>query len=875
MRVDGLEEGPETPKVSDKDVQPSLNWDDIPSDEDDDGSVDWSSINLADIPSDEDDDGSVDYDAIDEKEVDLETFDFKEREKNGEIIIIDEKIKIPSIGNLQNRVAKELKDAVNRYFTKVLPATNGEGADSSSELQMYDIALRVGEIMSLIQLQEGPDKSSYVDMKVINDAINDLYVTLNKSYREVAIKNGYRYSGIYRKTDGSPTGRMFGLGYEYLSEKEETSSRNDLISKFPAVLSGKDADFNDRITEMRNRSVYQKETKKTPKGYRVHTVSDEYERLLKDEDMKSSLGAMIAEQFRLKGSKSKKDLTKYFLLEGEKIDGLKTPGGMPETDFLPWITDWSMRIFAAKSVGALTPETPTYRYFINKEKDTIIQLPENSSKDDISPSVNMDYIAAALESVDRSVRPDKSSIVRKINFMDESDYPGTLQNGELAHANFATLQINVFMNKISDLYESFQSADPERKDEMLKQFASPKVWDSMENMYKYTVAHELGHIMAAVIWDHKELDSNFHKSGPPTWRFRSGIKDMQKEINPLKQLEPVSKYGNESTDEYWAEAYAKWLFDDEASDSFKKILDDYGLIRGKARRWVTDDDSTNPAAKSSLSESAQKSFEFLDKVTNINMSDTVAAKEVLEKMIERMPYVGEYGVDAAKQTLRKIADNLSGTFYAANIEGKELWESVGSFLQAINSEWNGSSNYKSGMASMYAIRELFNITNALPLTGRTSSGADFDGRKKRVDEVVKFFDDNPDAFTFFKQMIKANYDHTQEVLQKAGVKEILLYRGWNSAGDIKDKTVVQSRPLNSFSVNEDIARNFLGSGGSLTAVVVPAKDIYTFWKLFKGGHAGESEVILMGGAREMYAYAWNEWPDIKNLVGTGKEVLID
>ena len=874
MRVDGLEEGPETPKVSEKDLKPSLNLDDIPSDEDDDGSVDWSSVNLADIPSDEDDDGSVDYDAIDEKEVDLETFDFKEREKNGEIIIIEDKNKVSSIGNLKNRIAKELKGAVDRYLTKVLPATNSEGADSSSELRMYDIALRIGEIMSLIELQEGPDNSSYVDMKVINGAVDDLYRALNKSYREVAIKNGYRYAGIYRKTDGSPTGRMFGLGYEYLSEKEETSSRNSLKSEFPTVLLGEDIDFNDRLTEMRNKSAYQKETKKTPKGYRVHTVSSEYERLLQDEDMRSSLGAMIAQEFRLKDSKSKKDLTRYFLLEPEKIDGLETPNGMPDTDFLPWISDWSMRIFAAKSVGAFTPEVPAHRYFINKEKDTIIQLPENSSRDDVSPSVNMDYIQAAAEAVDRSVRPDKSSIVRKINFINTSDYPGDVADGELAHANFATLQINVFMDKISDQFEVYNNAPPERKDELLKQFASPNVWESMENMYKYTVAHELGHIMAAVIWDHKELDSNSHKSGPPTWRFRSGLQDMQKEINPLKQLEPVSKYGNESTDEYWAEAYAKWIFDNEASDSFKKILDDYGLIRGKARRWITDDTSSNPAGREKLPDSAKDSFNSLNNVPTITTSAS-SAEEVLKKIVERIPYVGEYGEEAAKDALQKLVDRFGSVYYNSNIKNTELWQSVGNFIQGMNNEWNGSSNYRSGLAAMLAIREEFNITNALPVTGRASSGSDFENRKKVVEEIDDFFKSNPETLTFFKQILRANYEYTQEALKKAGVTEILLYRGWSSATEIKDKAVVPSRPLNSFSVREDIARNFLGSGGSLTAVVVPAKDIYTFWKLFKGGHAGESEVILMGGAREMYAYAWNEWPDMNNVVGTGKEVLID
>ena len=870
MRTEGLEEGPQTPKISTDNIQPEINWQEIPSDEDDDGSVDWSNISLSDIPSDEDDDGTVDYDAIDEKEVDVETFDFKERENRKEIIVIKDSDKQSAIGNLKNIIGLELKSAVSRYFGKVLPITNAEGVNKSDtiELDMFDVSSSMAAVMEEIKLQEGPDGSSYVDIKAVNQKIYNLYYELNISYRSIAIKNGYKYSGIYRRP-AENVGRMFGAGYEYLSQEEETASTNKTKTSLPQQLTGKDTDFFDLVSLMKSKGDVRS---KKLKGYRAHSHADEYERLLKDEDMRSSLGAMIAEQFRIKGSKSKTDISKYFVVSPESKNVLDD-SSRPGTDLMSFLSEWSMKIFAAKSVGLFKPEAQNI-YFINDKKDTIIQLPLDSTGKSVSPSVKIEYIQAAAEAVDRSVRPDKSSIVRKINFMDTSDYPGTVGGGELAHANFATLQINVFMDKISDQFEAYNNAPAERKDEMLKQFASPKVWDSMENMYKYTVAHELGHIMAAVIWDHKELNSNFQKSGPPTWRFRSGIKDMQKEINPLKQLEPISKYGSESTDEYWAEAYAKWLFEDEASDSFKKILDDYGLIRGKARRWVTDDTSSNPAGRKTLPDSAQDSFTYLNSVPSVTVGSS-SSEEVLKKMVERIPYVGEYGEESAKEALKMLDKKYGATYQKVDVDNKELWQSIGDFLQNINQQWNGSSNYNSALASMYAIREEFNITNALPLTGRASSGQAFEERKKNIEEIDSFFKAHPEVFTFFKELLRANYEYTQEVLQKAGVTDILLYRGWNSAGDIKDKVVVPSRPLNSFSVKEEIARNFLGSGGSLTAVLVPAKDIFTFWKLFRGGHEGESEVILMGGAREMYSYAWNEWPKIEELVGTGKEVLID
>jgi len=877
--MEGLEEGPQAPKVDYRDIQPSLKLEDIPSDDDDDGSVDYANVKLLDIESDEDDDGSVDYDSVEGVEVDIDTYNYKKSIDSGDFIAIPKSSSNKEFERAYSRkLSAELETAGNRYLDKVLPITNADGAENGGELTPIQMIYKIIGVREQIKdyIKEGPDGERYFDIKGMNSAIKQFYADINKSYSNIARKNSHQFKPIERRVEFS---REFTSGFEnygdYLSSKDQTEVNKQLKTEFPATYDGKDSSF----SVLEQGLGMQDPLNVSPiKGYREHTRTQEYKRLLQDEDLKSSLGRTIAEQFRIKGIQSKTDIGKYFLDEKEFDDlASRDPdaddNSTSESRLRANLVDWSLKILAMKTVNGFNPKQPAQRYFINKSKDTIIELPEGSDRK-IRPDVNMDYIQAATEAIDRSVRPDKSKIVRKINFKNTDDYPGEVLEGELAHTNFATLQINVFMDRISNLNDIYNAAPIERKDELIRKFASPNAWDSMESLYKYTVAHELGHIMAAVIWDHEELNSNSYKKGPPTWRFRKGLPEMQKEVNPLKQMEPVSKYGEESTDEYWAEAYAKWLVDDEASPAFKKLLDDYGLIRGKARRWVTDEASTNPAGRGAIPDSAVNALENLQKMGDVSLTGNEYGKNLIESEMAKVPYLGEYGEEETKDQLKNIVKILElspmGTDNKPAIFGMSL------LLTRMNENWNGTSNYTSGIATMYALREEFDIQNGLPLTGRATADENkFAERKKVVEQVDAGFKQNPEALKLFKQILRANYNITQKVLADRNITELILYRGWRNAEDMKNAVVVPSRPINSFSLEEDIARRFLGSQGTMTATIVPREDIWSFFKILKGGVANEAEVLLLGGAREMYAYPWNAYPRLEDIVGTGKEVLID
>jgi len=858
MKVEGLEEGPRTPTK--KEIQPSLNYDEI--------------------PSDDDDDGSVDYNSLDDTEVNIDAYNFEESAKNGEVLVIKDEPN-GALSGFRGRLSIELSNAAKRYVELVTPITNRKDVDKTTkdkELTAPALLRMQFDLLKSIEIKTGPNGERYIDIDEVNNKVEKLYADLNSSYKAIATKNGYQFRGILRtpKIVGTNNNRTFGGSLqEYLSEKAQKATNERLEKAYPKDLSGKSANLTELVNAL---EISKPKLPKQLKGpFREITRKQEYDRLMEDTDFRSTLGRMIA------GYGSDPSITRYFLSEEElknmpKESSINSPEnnlGNLERAAATEFVDLAHKIYALNTVGGFNSTAPAKRYFRNASGDTIIALPENSNQTDLSPSVNIDYIQAALEAIDRSVVPNKSSIVRKINFVNTSDYPGKIEEGELGHTNSATLEVNIFMDRLSDVNDKYNAAPPEEKDKMLRRFASPNAWDSMESLYKYTVAHELGHIMAFSIWDHREINSNFNKSGPPTWRFRSGITDMQKEINPIKQLEPVSDYGKQSTDEYWAEAYAKWVVDNDASDSFKQILDDYGLIRGKARRWVTDDTSTNPAARETISESVKNSQKLFQKIPEVNFGNNEESRKMTQEMVDDIPYIGEYGEQATKEQLKILADILGLDNYLTMND--DLARGVGSVVQQLGERWKDSTTSNSSVAMMYAAREEFDIQNALPLTGRAAKDGQFLERKKQVDYIDKIMKENPEAFKLYKQILRAQYNLTQRALKDAGIEEFLVFKGWPGAGEIKDMVVVPTRPITPFSVTPSVATGFGGGGGSVTAMIVQAKDIFNVDRLFSGyKHTHEVEVLLLGGAREAYGYDPNEkWPGIDEVAGTGKEVLID
>ncbi len=135
--------------------------------------------------------------------------------------------------------------------------------------------------------------------------------------------------------------------------------------------------------------------------------------------------------------------------------------------------------------------------------------------------------------------------------------------------------------------------------------------NDVDSVFNHIVAHESGHILQYSEWGNQA-------SGD------SGVDALEADFKAkgLSTSDTVSDYGKQSFAEYFAESYAKYLLTGEASDLFKELLADKGLLRRDPSKW-----------ESSLSDEELEVYEVFKKVenypglphTNPNLSDAEKA----------------------------------------------------------------------------------------------------------------------------------------------------------------------------------------------------------------------------------------------------------
>tara|TARA_B110000503_G_scaffold142592_1_gene239897 strand:+ start:7030 stop:9345 length:2316 start_codon:yes stop_codon:yes gene_type:complete len=769
-----------------------------------------------------------------------------------------------------------------------------------------DEAMTLLKSLKIVEETEGPSAGKhYVDSTEYNAGVEALITKINKNINNLSIKTGFEFKAIRRaKLEGQPNSK-------YLRTEEQVADFNSQnLLNFPA-RSGTTANMTlmQSINNLKNEPGF--DPKDIPKGWVTHARYTEYTRLMDDKDMRSSIGKNIAQHFafpsQVAGIEDDFIGTKVTTDNFDIVDRNTAEGSLLEV-----FTYLSHQVFALKAVGGFKGKNHDRRFIISSKNDTIISVPvkpPSTLKDKPKPTelVPVSYLEAIGEAVDRSVRPDKSKYIRVINLFSAADHPlsSTLSSGELAHYNSASMQVNVLVDRAVNAVEEFNStpAGP-KKDELAKEYSDPRARESVETLLKYTVAHELGHMMANHIWDHPELNAQHYPTessakATPLWRFRDGLPRMQKDLAELMAKEKISTYAESSTDEWFAEAYAKYIFSGEPhSEEFKKLLDDYGLIRGKARKWVYDPSSTSPAGRENIDSAAAKSYSFT------NAAGTKAKKdEISEKFRERAEteifgFSGkslEQKIEIYNSFAQAVMGNNISNITVKNLENKsdtpedELMRGLlGLFRSGLNS-WNGSSNTSTSLKMMVLVREIFGIdeNDSLSEIGRADLNAkDGQSRAKYLEVAKKTLKDNPEGAKLWSKLLKLQYNIAQEEFRKETVTEFILFRGWPGMNRNKGSVKVKTRPLSSFTSNAQTAKSFTQGPGDITVGVIPVERIFSFFGL-GFGVAGESEFIVLGGdydmlnmtTEELFSVGASNSNDmleyVKNKVGQGIEVESD
>jgi uncharacterized protein YjbI with pentapeptide repeats len=117
----------------------------------------------------------------------------------------------------------------------------------------------------------------------------------------------------------------------------------------------------------------------------------------------------------------------------------------------------------------------------------------------------------------------------------------------------------------------------------------------------------------------------------------------------------------------------------------------------------------------------------------------------------------------------------------------------------------------------------------------------------RKQAVNRISNDEETKETIIK-LLKAQYDETQKLLKKKGIKNLHVYRG---VGDsYKGEKKVGLQPLSSFSLERVVAKNF---GKNIIQMIVPAEKVFSC-PLTGFGCTKETEVVVLGGEYETFDF---------------------
>jgi hypothetical protein len=795
----------------------------------------------------------------------------------------------------------ELQNAITRYMEKTL---DYRGDSEKDLLPLGGLMAEALNLMALLKPKKAdtPDPQTgkdryYLDTDAFNDGIEEFLMKLNKNHRNLAIKNGHRFYPIERRDAGLSSAK------ERLRSDQRAADFNKKISQLYPYVDGESQkldSISDILFQLKNEKGIDK--KDIPNGWTSHSRYTEYERLMQDADMKGNLGKAIAAHFATPTGDSSIDSD--FI----DLDTYSAPTANKEY-LLDEFTGLSMQMFALKAVGALKGPSYERRFLSSANGDTIISVPikpglTEGGIPELTGLTPKNYLESVSKALDRSVKPDKSKYKRVINLMSAEDHPipSLISSGEVAHYNSANMQVTVFVDRVVANVEKFNNtpAGPE-KDALALEYADPRARESVDSLLRYTVAHELGHMMANHIWDHPELNAQHYNnqgqtSSAPLWRFRGGLTRMKEELKELQKADKVSTYGSSSTDEWFAEAYAKYIFSGEAhSEDFKKLLDDYGLVRGKAKKWLKDNTSTSPQARDSIDAQEQNTRNLTNIYTDVGKREALKDK-LYDKALKEILGFGNMSIAEKTKIYNSFMQLLSGSSSVGVVpdgffesQPERLPVEIMNRYTKIKDTWNGSSNAATPQKAMILIREIFSMDEGtvLPEVGRIDPSTQVGKERLAYLEANRqSIANNPEGAKLLRKLLMAEYEIAQEEFRANNVTEFVLYRGWPRAVKSKGTIKVKTRPISSFSSSPVTAKAFTGGDGEITVGVIPAEKIFSFHGL-GFGVTGEQEYLVLGGEYDMLNVSTEEllgnsaFSDadqikyIKSKVGQGIEVETD
>lgn len=214
------------------------------------------------------------------------------------------------------------------------------------------------------------------------------------------------------------------------------------------------------------------------------------------------------------------------------------------------------------------------------------------------------------------------------------------------------------------------------------------------------------------------------------------------------------------------------------------------------------------------------------------------------------------------------AGNAGRLGYAPSEEGHLSFRStdphynIAASMQDIWAEQ--SSNTVASAALQDVIGEVFN---------NKSSVVDHSKHLSPLDQQAKarlLFEHADDL----RHFVKAQYDHTQDVLKKKGIEHLVVYRGRKSSNPQPQYGVhepIEMHPASSFSLSYDTAMKFAGPNGHVIAMKVPADRIFSTAMTGIGclpehevvvlNHPENRAVVVPGDPSTKSAF----WRDARNL----------